>query len=83
MKRYIECARDFTSNDVNMLDCDPRMPYRYPDKQQYSDYWFSASDGHTIEEFNALTKPENIDRLEEEGGVCTVYTHFASGLVQE
>ncbi|MCS3702316.1 hypothetical protein [Salinibacter ruber] len=82
-KRHIEYVRDLTFNKVNTLACDPRMPYRHPEKQKYSNYWFSASDGHTVEEFNALTKPENIDRLEQEGGVCVVYTHFASGFVRD
>lgn len=82
-KNHIEYIRGLTFNDVNTLACDPRMPYIHPKREKYSNYWFSSSDGHTVEEFNELIRPENIDRLEREGGVCIVYTHFASGFVNQ
>lgn len=59
------------------------MPYMDKSKQDYSNYWFSSSDGHTIEEFNHLLSKESIDQLEAEGGACIVYTHFASNFVNE
>ena len=82
-KENLKYIRGLTFNDVNTLACDPRMPYLHADRKTYSNYWFSSSDGHTVEEYNALTCPENIDRLEREGGVCIVYTHFASGFVKQ
>lgn len=82
-KEHIRYIRDLTFNDVNTLARDPRMPYKRPGKEVYTNYWFSSSDGHTVQEYNALTQPENIDRLEREGGVCIVYTHFASGFVKQ
>ena len=46
-------------------------------------YWFSSSDGSGVSAFNELLSSQNLDRLEKEGGVCIVYTHFAYGFVDE
>ena len=80
LKEHIQYIRNFTFNGVNTLSRDPKMPYRRQDTP-LANQWFSSSDGHTVEEFNALVSPRNIDRLQREGGVCIVYTHFASGFV--
>ncbi len=80
-KRHILYMRNLTFNDIDTLACDPRMPYEVRRKNEYSNLWFSSSDGHTVEEMTDLLAPENLDRLEEQGGACIVYTHFASGFV--
>ena len=82
LSRHIRYVRNLTFNHVNTLACDPCMPYRRKDTP-LANYWFSSSDGHTVEEFNDLICPSNLDRLEHEGGCCIVYTHFASGFVDE
>lgn len=82
-KKHVKFIRNHTFNGINTLRYDPRMPYRVRHKDKYSNYWFSSSDGHTIEEFNALTDPKNVLKLEEQGGLCIVYTHFASGFVKD
>lgn len=81
-KYHIKYMRNYVVNSINTLKFDPQMPYRVRQKDQYSNYWFSSSDGHTVEEFNDLLSEENIHRLEKEGGCCIVYTHFASGFVE-
>ncbi|WP_146049533.1 hypothetical protein [Alkalispirochaeta sphaeroplastigenens] len=73
-------VRNFVFNDINTLKYDPLMPWHSPTKP-YVNWWFSSSDGHNCQIFNDLIHPENIDRLEAEGGACIVYTHFASGFV--
>lgn len=78
-KKHITYMRNHVFNRINTLSADPYMPYRNPKKDRYSNLWFSSSDGHTVEEFNRLIKPDNINRLEKEDGCCIVYTHFASG----
>jgi hypothetical protein len=77
-KGSIRYVRNFTFNEINTLHADPYMPYVEAGKP-YVDYWFSSSDGHTVQEFTDLIHPKNLDRLESEGGLCIVYTHFASG----
>lgn len=80
-KKNIKYIRNYTFNNINTLKYDPLMPYIDKSKDKYSNYWFSSSDGHTVEEFNNLLKEENIDKLEHEGGACIVYTHFASNFI--
>ena len=80
-KQFIKYQRNHVFNGINTLKYDPQMPTRSKFKDKYSNYWFSSSDGHTLEEFNALINKKNIDQLEREGGCCIVYTHFATGFV--
>lgn len=80
-KNEFKYIRNHTFNGINTLKYDPQMPYKDKNKVQYSNYWFSSSDGHTIEEFNGIVNKKNIDKLEKEGGACIMYTHFASGFL--
>ncbi len=79
-KKHIKYIRNRVFNGVNTLKYDPKMPFKEKNKP-YSNYWFSSSDGHTIEEFNDLISKENIDKLKQQKGLCIVYTHFASDFV--
>jgi hypothetical protein len=81
-KKYIKYIRNRVFNGINTLRYDPKMPYQELEKK-YSNYWFSSSDGHTVEEFTALISQKKVDKLIREGGVCIVYTHFASNFVNE
>lgn len=78
-KKHIGYIRNLTFNDINTLKMDPRMPYCVKRKSDYSNHWFSSSDGHTVREFIDLISRKNLDRLEREGGACIVYTHLSSG----
>jgi len=80
-KKHIKFIRNRVFNDINTLKMDPKMPYKESYKSLYSNYWFSSSDGHTLEEFNDITKGSNIDKLKKEKGLSIIYTHFASGFV--
>lgn len=80
-KKHVRYIRNLTFNDIDTLKCDPRMPYYVRSKEQFSNQWFSSSDGQTVEEMRALLSEANIDALEASGGACIVYTHFASGFV--
>jgi len=74
----IEYVRNLTFSEVNLQRVNPTMPYRDPNRP-YVRWWFSAADAEDAEEFNHLLRPENQERLEEEGGVCIVATHFGKG----
>lgn len=69
---------NFSFREINLRDVDPWFPYHDPAKP-YVRYWFHTADGGRLQSFNALLRPENLDRLEREGGVCIVYTHFGGG----
>lgn len=79
-KANIKNIRNRVFNGINTLKYDPKMPFIEKNKK-YANYWFSSSDGHTVQEFNDLLSKSNIDKLRKEGGLCIVYTHFASGFV--
>ncbi|MEN6489513.1 MAG: hypothetical protein ABFD66_11665, partial [Smithella sp.] len=82
-KHHIKYVRNHCFNGINTLHYDPLMPGRDPYKRSCSNYWFSSSDGHTIEEFSDLIAPDSIEKLEEESGACIVYTHFGTGFVDK
>ena len=58
------------------------MPYHDP-RRPLVPLWFSASDAPTAREFGALTSPENVRRLEAEGGFTVVATHLGKGFVKD
>ncbi|MCY1329468.1 hypothetical protein D9M68_264100 [compost metagenome] len=74
----ITYVRNLTVNHIDTLRMDRRMPYHIKSKPMVN-YWFSSSDGHDLEIFNALITRENVQQLEDSGGVCIVYTHFSNG----
>jgi len=80
-KKHIKYIRNRVFNGINTLRFDPQMPYTEKNKK-FSNYWFSSSDGHTIEEFNNLISKENINNLTKESGLCIVYTHLACGFLE-
>jgi hypothetical protein len=82
-KKHIAYMRNLTFNGIDTLASDPRMPYEVRTKQAYSNLWFSSSDGQRVEEMRDLLSDSNLDALRASGGACIVYTHFASGFVDE
>ena len=57
------------------------MPYHDPDRP-YVNYWFAASEGPRIESYNAMMSEDNQEKLVREGGACILYTHLASGFLE-
>lgn len=80
-KLHIDYIRNYTCRNVNTLAFNPSMPYLDGRKAAFANRWFSSSDGHTVEEFCDLVRPQALEQLRSEGGACIVYTHFASGFV--
>ena len=75
-RKYITYVRNFIFSDINTLKYCPYMPYKDPTKP-FVNYWFASSDGNNLKKFNKCISDKNQDRLEEEGGACIMYTHFA------
>jgi hypothetical protein len=73
--RYI---RNFITADINTLSACPIMPYHDP-ARPYANAWYASSEGPEIGSFIECINEKNQDRLEEEGGACIMYTHFACG----
>jgi len=80
-REKIKYVRNFVFGDINTLKACPAMPYHDP-ARPYVNYWFAASEGPNVDSFNAMMNEDNQDRLRREGGACIMYTHFASGFLE-
>jgi hypothetical protein len=78
----IKYVRNFVFSDINTLAACPFMPYHDPSRPDVA-YWYSSSEGHKVETFVKTVSLRNQERLEEEGGACIMYTHFAYGFVEK
>jgi len=74
-KEKISYVRNFVFREINTLKKCPFMPY-HDSRRPLVNYWFASSDGHDVESFNDCLQESNQDRLEKEGGLCIMYTHF-------
>ena len=81
-KEKIKYVRNFVFSDLNTLSACPIMPYHDP-KRPFVNYWFASSEGSDVTVFNQCINEQNQDKLEEEGGACIMYTHFANGFYEE
>ncbi|HWH60036.1 MAG TPA: hypothetical protein VN682_20580 [Terriglobales bacterium] len=79
-RAHFDYVRNFVFREINLNRVNPTMPYHDPERP-FVNAWFSSSDGHDVQAFCELLREVNQDRLEEEQGVCIVYTHFACGFV--
>lgn len=77
----IHYCRNFVYREINTLRACPLMPYADPDRP-YVREWFSAADGTDGSSFIRLISEQNQDRLEAEGGLCILYTHFGKYFVE-
>jgi hypothetical protein len=77
-REHLRYVRNFVFDEINLDRINPTLPYRDPAKP-YARAWFSSSEGGTAASFCRLLREEDQDRLEAQGGVCLVYTHFAKG----
>lgn len=78
----IKYFRNFVFRNINTLKACPLMPYHDP-RRPLVQNWFAASDGADWRRFNACISERQQDQLEEEGGACIMYTHFAFGFTQQ
>lgn len=77
-KEKIKYVRNFVFPDINTIKACPMMPY-HDSQKPFVNYWFASSEGPEINSFNKCLSEHNQDQLEEEGGACIMYTHFAKG----
>jgi hypothetical protein len=74
----IRYCRSFVFDDVNTLNAWSQFPYHDPDRP-YVREWFVSSEGATRERFCKTLAENNQETLEEQGGLCIMYTHFGHG----
>ena len=75
-------VRSFVFGGINLDRVNPTLPYHNP-AQPFVNYWFTSVPGDNVTIFCDTLREENQDLLEDEGGVCIMYTHFASGFVKD
>lgn len=81
-REKIKYVRGFVFRKINTLEECPFMPY-YDPLRPYVNYWFASSEGPTVNSFNQRLSESNLDRLEQEGGACIMYTHFGAGFCRD
>jgi hypothetical protein len=74
--------RNFVFREINTLKACPYQPYHSPERP-YVREWFSASEGTDCRSFLKTISEPNQDRLEAEGGMSIMYTHFGKGFVTD
>lgn len=81
-ERHITYMRNLTFAEINLLRVNPTMPYRDTSRPLVR-WWFSATDAEDADAFCRLISPARQEKLEREGGVCIVATHFGKGFVRD
>ena len=77
-RERIRYVRNLTFETLNVARINPTLPYRDP-RRPLVNWWYSAADAENREAFNRLLRPAAQERLEQEGGVAIVATHFGKG----
>jgi hypothetical protein len=81
-KEKVDYVRNLVFQQINLDLINPTLPYHDPTRP-FVNYWFSSCEGADVNSFCEMTCEANQERLEAEGGVCIMYTHFACGFVNE
>ena len=77
-QQRIEYVRSFVFGDINTLKVWPMFPYHDPARPLVR-FWYPSSEGSNCLRLCATLAEAHQDRLEEEGGLCIMYTHFGHG----
>lgn len=78
----VSYMRNFCLDTINILSVNPSMPYHDP-RRPFVNRWFSAVDAPSVSSFNKTITKESVDKLESDGGVCIVATHFGKYFVRD
>jgi hypothetical protein len=79
-RERVKYVRNFVFRDIDTLAACPWMPYHDP-ARPFVNYWFASSEGDKGPAFMDRISERHQERLEDEGGACVMYTHFAHGFL--
>lgn len=79
--KHIDYVRTFTYSDINLFNVGRKLPYSTKLRPFLKSCFFTC-ETNNVEEFNELLCIKNQEKLEREGGVCIVTTHFGKGFVK-
>jgi hypothetical protein len=78
--QHLAYVRGFTFDTLNLWRLTRHVCYEDP-RTPWVRRWFVSADADNVEEFVRLLDEANQDRLEREGGLCFISTHFGKGFV--
>lgn len=80
-REHLDYVRSFTfqRTDLSSILSNPVYTDR---NREWVNRFFITADAEHVEDFVRLLRTENQERLEREGGVCIVSTHFGKGFVR-
>lgn len=81
-RQHMKYVRSFAFRSLNTLAECPFMPYHDPLRPDVN-YWYGSSEGANAGTFLQAVTDKALDQLEEEGGACIMYTHFAYGYIDD
>jgi hypothetical protein len=81
-REHVQYVRNFVFREPNLLNVNPTLPYHDP-RKPYVNFWFSSTDAAGVRQFCDAIAPPVQERLEQEGGVCILYTHLAFDFARE
>lgn len=76
--KHLSYVRSFSFHEINLESVNPTLPYHDPDRP-FVNFWFTSSEGANVKTFCKTIAEAQQDRLEEEGGVCIMYSHLSQG----
>jgi hypothetical protein len=79
-RAHVRYVRNLTFTRLDISTINPTTPYRDP-RRPAVNWWFSAADAEDCDAFNRLLRPKAQARLERDGGIAIVATHFGKGFV--
>jgi hypothetical protein len=75
-KKHIQYTRNFDLSDINTYKILPFMPYKEKNYDEFSNFWFGSTFVPNQWMFNKIVTKKSVDKLENEGGICILYTHL-------
>lgn len=75
-RQHVRYVRNFVFDALDGLACCPEQPYHDPSKP-FVNYWFTSADGNNLKTFLRNFTRETLKQLEQTGGLCIAYVHFA------
>jgi len=75
-KEIIRFSRNHEFDGINTRKYDPYMPYVDKKRNEFTNYWYSATFAPNPWVYNKIVTKKSIDRLEVEGGICILFTHL-------
>jgi hypothetical protein len=79
-QQHFRYVRNFVFDDINLLHAPGNVLYYDADRPLVNG-WFTSTRAPDLKSFLTAVSDVNQQRLEDEGGVCIIYTHFGSGFV--